>query len=787
MFSWSRRRQSTGRQSTAVMARLAAALVLCTVAIYPLAASASPPDMRPPAPEVQVPHRAHERLIHRDARSLASQLRHPGRPAAQGTSSPVANPQAIAFDGGTRTVYVATDAGIAVIDGRTCTAKILHCTPPIATMSAPNMGGLALDTATATLWLSEGTQVGAFDLRHCRAGDVTGCRPAFANIPTGSADFLIGVWLDPQSHTVYAGTENRHLWLVDGARCNATVRSRCGSMAGMATVPGRVVMAAADPTTHTLYVTSGEEGGGATGQLSVLDLLRCRASDTTGCDTPTATATLGHLPLFPVIDTSTRTLYVNNKDDSTESVVALTHCTAGDTTGCGRAARTFSYVDMNVMVIDARAHTLYVLQEASDRFAVIDTTHCRGGDVSGCEKPYATLQSGDEPWDMALDPSTGTLYNINVVSGDLRPLDAAHCNALRHSSCRREAPSTPGGDGGVAMDPGRHTYYQTDGDRGLLGVIDTRTCNITVRTSCGTLVTVPLGEQPYQTAIDLRTHTLYVKDLGTEEVHLIDTSLCNVARRDGCTPFQSVPLPRPGILAVNPVTHTVYVTLNVDTPQLAIIDGAHCNAIDRTGCTEPVRTIATTDHAGAPWVDPSTNTVYVTTESGDMDVIDGAACDAGTAGCKVVGTAHGVGNQAEIQDATRHTLYLANGSYDRPGSVTVMDTTHCRAIDITGCDANWPSMPTGRGTTGLMLDLASQTLFTANAFDATMNIIDVRHCTATDHSRCTQTSPRIAVGAIPVVSQTDPTYNTVYTSSILDRKQSMVDLRHPCANYMCFR
>jgi len=86
-----------------------------------------------------------------------------------------------------------------------------------------------------------------------------------------------------------------------------------------------------------------------------------------------------------------------------------------------------------------------------------------------------------------------------------------------------------------------------------------------------------------------------------------------------------------------------------------------------------------------------------------------------------------------------------------------------------------------------MLDLASRTLFTANAFDATMNIIDVRHCMATDHSRCAQGSPRIAVGAVPVVSSSDREFHTVYTSSIFDRKESMVDLRHPCAKHMCFR
>ena len=327
------------------------------------------------------------------------------------------------------------------------------------------------------------------------------------------------------------------------------------------------------------------------------------------------------------------------------------------------------------------------------------------------------------------------------------------------------------------------------GEQHALGLIDTATCNIFVRTSCGdTVAHAPLGGYPGPMTIDLKTNTLYLTDFDRQVLHVIDTTHCTATRHDGCQPFASIPIPNLGVPTVNSVTHTVYVTQGGDQPQLAVVQGYRCNTSNRSGCAGPVLSIPISDYAGIASVDTSTNTIYVTNNSTTMDVVDGAGCDAGTTACRVVATTgEGVGRQGAASDHASHTLYVAGGEENTSGYVSVVDTLHCRATDVTRCQASWPKIPTGRGTFGATFHPSTRTIFTTNVLDASMNIVDVRHCKASDHSHCAATSPRIAVGIFPIASAVDARRNTLYASNGGDLTESIINLRHPCSHHLCFR
>jgi DNA-binding beta-propeller fold protein YncE len=767
---------------------LLAVLSICSATLTVSTATAQPPDPGAETSRADPSGIYHRWLVPSTRSGRWSQMRH-GSSRGSGSITPIEAATNLVLDPATRTVYVAgeTTSKISVVDGRTCNARRRHCRSALASFPiAAEPGQLIVDSSTHTLYLPEhkdGT-LAAYDLRHCRASSADGCGPAFAHVPVG--DHPVGLSLDSQTHTLYVGNEQGHIDLVNAATCNAAARSGCTTPATRVPMPLSPIETIVDPATSTLYVPVDDENG--PGRLLVLDTRHCRATDTSGCGHPVATVSTGAFPLFPVLDTTTQTLYMVNVGDGTISVVATEACQARNSSACATAIRSFPFLNANVLELDSRTHSLYVLQDGSDRLAILDTRHCRAHDISGCESPYPTLHTGYQPWEIRLDARTSTMYVTNRASGDVRALDAARCNVVRRSACRKEPRNTAGGDGGVAIDPAHHTYYQSHSQRHTLGFIDTRTCNIEIRTSCGdTISTVPLGDRPASMAIDLATHTLYVTDWGREVLYVIDTSHCNATRQDGCRPFATIPVPSLRLPAVNSVTHRVYVTQVTADPQLAIINGARCNAKNRAGCHDPVRQISTSDFAGVPTVDPATNTTYVTTNAGDMDVVNGPGCDAGTSGCRVVGTAKGVGNGSPATDSARHTVYVGVNVFDAPGGVTVVNTRHCRASDVTGCNASWPRIPAGRGTLGVTFDPYGRRVFTSNVFDASMNVINVRHCSASDHSQCQRKSRRIAIGPFPVVAWADPVRNTIYANSVGDAKEWIINLRHPCRHHLCFR
>ena len=110
---------------------------------------------------------------------------------------------------------------------------------------------VAFDTATHTIYVADGfgysgplapgDTVSVIDARHCNARDVSSCPGPWPTITVGSGtagDEPSGIAVDVLTDTVYvsnfgAGTVS----VINGATCNAMVRSGCGQIRGIG--PGR--------------------------------------------------------------------------------------------------------------------------------------------------------------------------------------------------------------------------------------------------------------------------------------------------------------------------------------------------------------------------------------------------------------------------------------------------------------------------------------------------------------------------------------------------------------------
>jgi YVTN family beta-propeller protein len=158
-----------------------------------------------------------------------------------------------------------------------------------------------------------------------------------------------------------------------------------------------------------------------------------------------------------------------------------------------------------------------------------------------------------------------------------------------------------------------------------------------------------VGEYPHAMAMamDVSRHTAYVQNILSHTVSVIDTKRSEVVA--------SIPVPQyPYALAVDPSTNTIYVSSNDDGSQLAVIDGY---------TREVTATFPLASVPSALAVHSATQTVYATTGEG-VTVIDGRTNTVSG----VIPTSSPA--SAISVDQETHTVYVANTGSD---SVTVID------------------------------------------------------------------------------------------------------------------
>ncbi len=672
-----------------------------------------------------------------------------------------ANPQGIALDAATGTLYV-SDVGnntISVINATTCNATDYSgCGQVPATVKDPYYPNtLGVDALTDTIYVANcgsgcdggsgvGDTVSVIDGATCNAENTSGCGATPALVVVGEIPDALAV--DPSTDTIYVAevlgtafpSPPGGVSVIDGATCNATVHSGCNQRPPIITVGGGPNWVALDPANHSAYTANNTNNGDAYSTVSVIDTATCNSVEHSGCDQKTATVPVGTQPWALTVDPVLHTVYVANDDDDTLSVIDTSACEAADTSGCSHRPPTIQVgKGPQALTVDPTTGTLYVANTVDNTVSVIDASSCDGSDPSGCrhEPPVATV--GADPSALAVDTANSSVYVANEAAGTVSVVDAATCNVIRHTGCKRPVATVRVGNApsGVAIDQATGTAYVTNLGDGTVSVIDAISCNAEQTSGCSAASpTVKVGKYPLGIDVDQATETVYVTTLGANEqgdtVSVIDGSTCNSYDHAGCAQIPTTVKvgTAPFDLAVNQVTDTVYVAntgpLGGSGPAghtVSVIDGATCNGTQHTGCGKTLATVQVGNFPFGVVVDQASNTIYVADNNGG----------------------------------------------DGPATLSVINGATCDATDTSSCGKTPPALPvSGRAPRGIAFDTSNGMVYTANHEDATATVIDAGNPTAA------QIPANFAVGGGPVAVAVDPAKHTVYVADTLDDTLSLL-------------
>jgi DNA-binding beta-propeller fold protein YncE len=309
-------------------------------------------------------------------------------------------PNDIALDEQTHTLYVASDVpttAVAVLDTATCNATTTQgCTtnPPLIS-AAPGVTGpatLAINPRTDSVYAvyARSDQLSVINGRICNAADLSGCGRAATAVSLGGQPGYQALAVDPATDTIYVGTQNGDLLVIDGRTCNGTDARGCGKVLATVPVAGPPSGIAVDQTAGTLYVTSPDPS-----VVTVVSTRTCSARDVSGCAGHLTVTRGGVDPLEPTADQASHTLYLVDGGENTVSMIDTAACRAAGAAGCGQIPASFpAGSDQQLLTADPHSRTLYMV--GADTLSVISTKTCNAAGAGGCptQSPPGTVAPG---------------------------------------------------------------------------------------------------------------------------------------------------------------------------------------------------------------------------------------------------------------------------------------------------------------------------------------------------------------------------------------------------------
>jgi YVTN family beta-propeller protein len=290
------------------------------------------------------------------------------------------------------TLYVANrnSSTVSVIDAATCNATSSAGCASVSTLQVPggNPDDIAVDAATDTVYVATLTAGGSnllsdFNGATCNATKTSGCSQTPATLALGDAGgFLLQIAVNQATNTIYAtnvayiggGFVGDSVYVINGATCDATnttcTHAPAVITAGNPLTPGGLNPwgIAVDDATNTIYVAL-QANGDYAGSVAVINGATCNGSDTAGCGQtpPTVAAGFGSSELG--IDPLTHTVYATNTEDATLSMIPGVSCNRFISFGCGLvpprvAAGSYPGFNPGTIAIDPAGRTAYVADEA---------------------------------------------------------------------------------------------------------------------------------------------------------------------------------------------------------------------------------------------------------------------------------------------------------------------------------------------------------------------------------------------------------------------------------------
>ena len=163
-------------------------------------------------------------------------------------------------------------------------------------------------------------------------------------------------------------------------------------------------------------------------------------------------------------------------------------------------------------------------------------------------------------------------------------------------------------------------------------------------------------------------------------------------------------------------------------------------------------------------------------------MFNGATCDAADAtGCgQAPATVNAGFNPWGIAvDQATNTIYTANiADGEHPGTASVINGATCNGTNHSGCGQIPATVKAGFGAVGIAIDQAANMIYVANVQDTSVSVINGNTCDGTDHTGCSRTPPKDAVGNYPGTIAADPAAGTAYVANF-DNTVSVVPLTHP--------
>lgn len=140
----------------------------------------------------------------------------------------------------------------------------------------------------------------------------------------------------------------------------------------------------------------------------------------------------------------------------------------------------------------------------------------------------------------------------------------------------------------------------------------------------------------------------------------------------------------------------------------------------------------------------------------------------------------GAGPSELAIDPATHTIYVANGNNNNGPSaggdtVSIIDTRHCQAWDVSSCHGPWPTVTVGSLPSSIAVDQATGTIYVTNAGDNTVTVFNGATCNAATLSGCGQQAT-VPVGLGPLGIFADDANHTVYVADLDSGNGSTVSM-----------
>jgi len=156
-------------------------------------------------------------------------------------------------------------------------------------------------------------------------------------------------------------------------------------------------------------------------------------------------------------------------------------------------------------------------------------------------------------------------------------------------------------------------------------------------------------------------------------------------------------------------------------------------------------------------------------------VVNGATCDAeNKSGCKQAPAAirlalHppvGSNPSGIAVDQATDTVYTANAADDEyAGTVSVINGATCSGSDHAGCGQAPATAPAGFGAYQVTVDQLTNQVYVTNLEDASVTTINGNTCNGTNAAGCGNAQTEATVGDYPAWISVDPAVGTAYVTN----------------------